>query len=377
MLVGVLVAVMATGFVGVRLIVAADGDISRFVVAGSDFVDPSAVDPPIHVFDSAGYDGQFYWRLAIDPGARQLEPVHGARLDQPLRLSRVSYPTLAWLLALGQPSLVVWSLVLVNIAMLGVIGGCSAAICRDRGIAPLHGVLVAMSSGLVMSMSRDLCEIVMVAGIVAGVLSLQRRRYTWAAAAFSLSVLAHEQALIVIGALGLARIARFVTRRATPGRIDLAWVVPLGAFGLWQVISGLLGDSVPVLGSGRQSLSAPFAGLVRAASEWVGGDLPRQSILVVPQLILVVWIALSAFRARRGLPEEERWLSTALALGSLVAVCLSYNVWKGPAELRQVVLVPVLGWLVLFGARVRPERLLVITSVAVCLATVGLRSLAV
>src|SRR5919198_2782951 len=53
-------ALLALTFVALRLAIAAHGDISRFVVAGTTFVDPARVpagDGSLHVFPSAGYDG--------------------------------------------------------------------------------------------------------------------------------------------------------------------------------------------------------------------------------------------------------------------------------------------------------------------------------
>ena len=210
--VGALAALAMALFVGGRLLVAADTDVTRFVVAGTAWVDPATVDPPIHVFDSSGYDGQFYWRLAIAPGERDEPAVHGVTLDNATRATRVTYPALATLGALGQPGLVAWSLVGVNVAAFGVLAGMAAAFARDRGHAAVAGLLVAASSGLVMSVARDLCEVVMVAAVVAGVVAVGRRRYGWAALAWAVAVLAHEQAVYVVAAYGLYRLAVDVRR---------------------------------------------------------------------------------------------------------------------------------------------------------------------
>ena len=65
-------------------------DASRFVVAGDFFCDTAKTPPSLHVLpDSAGYDGQFYYRLALNPWSDQREE-YGIRLDAPTtRSSRI------------------------------------------------------------------------------------------------------------------------------------------------------------------------------------------------------------------------------------------------------------------------------------------------
>lgn len=65
-------------FVFLRLIIAADGDITRFVVAGDDWSERAALPEDFHVEeDASGYDGQFFYRLAIDPLELQFDERQG------------------------------------------------------------------------------------------------------------------------------------------------------------------------------------------------------------------------------------------------------------------------------------------------------------
>src|ERR1700677_4129602 len=58
---------VATLFVVLRWLVAAHRQLGRFVVAGSNFASPGRVPKDLPVGNGAGYDGQFYYRLALDP----------------------------------------------------------------------------------------------------------------------------------------------------------------------------------------------------------------------------------------------------------------------------------------------------------------------
>jgi len=372
---GVLVALCALVFVGARLALAADGDVTKFVVAGDSFVDRNAVDPPIHVFASSGYDGQFYWRMAVAPTDHRLESSHGVRLDQEIRLGRIGYPSLAWLGSLGRPSLVAWSLVLVNVLGLGVITLFAAGFARDRGLSSWWGLAVASSSGLAMSLARDLCEIVMIAGLVGAALAISRQRPYLAAAGFTVAVLTHEQSLVVILTYALWRLKSVVeTRRLCVE--DVAWFVPLSMFVCWQTVCAVAWGQAPVTQSGGKNLDLPFVGLARLLGRWIQGDLPVQHVLAPLQLLLMTAIVVVALR-RTAADSADTWLRVSLALGTMMATCISYNVLKSPAEFRTMVIVPTLGFLAILASSERPPVWLLGSSVTVLIATIGLRVVAV
>lgn len=90
-------------------------DASIFIVAGDRYVDQSKLISPIIVQPrSDGYDGQFYYRMALAPLAFT-NPVFGVRLDNPAwRTQRIVYPLVAWAAAFGRGDLIPLSLFLVN-----------------------------------------------------------------------------------------------------------------------------------------------------------------------------------------------------------------------------------------------------------------------
>ena len=372
--VGATAAFAALVFVLARLALAADGDISRFVVAGSVHVDGSATPVDIHVFDGAGYDGQFYWRLAVDPGEIGVAASNGVALDDPLRASRIAYPLSAWAVSLGSAGLVAWSLVVVNVLALGVLAGAAASMARRAGLIAWWGMLPAASTGFVMSLARDLNEIVMAAALLLGMAAVGGDRRRWLAApAWAVAVLAHEQATYVVAAFAAFRLWSIARRRTSPASVDLAWVLPGLVFVGWQAIAATEFGRWPVLGSGDASVDWPFVGLVREIGALLAGDVDPSEWLVIPQAIAVVMLVVAAWWARRFLAEADRWLLIALAVGSVVSVCLSYNVWDGPAELRQMVLVPTVASVVLLHAARRPGRITLLAVAGAWVATALLR----
>ena len=117
--------VLAVLFVTARLQVAADGDVARFMLVSTRWADIDQLPPGIPV-NPRGYDGQFYYRFALDP-ADLSTAAHGIRLDTPLRRQRIGYPVLAWAVARGHPASVPAALVAVNVlglALAGLLVGC-------------------------------------------------------------------------------------------------------------------------------------------------------------------------------------------------------------------------------------------------------------
>ena len=96
-------------FVLARWLGATHRDLSRWVVAGSHFVTRSSAPRGLFIFpDVTGYDGQFYWRLAVSPTHLGIGRFAGVRLDAGFRANRILYPALSWLVAGGSRSNVTW-----------------------------------------------------------------------------------------------------------------------------------------------------------------------------------------------------------------------------------------------------------------------------
>jgi hypothetical protein len=341
-------------------------------------VDAATVTPRLHVFDSDGYDGQYYWRLATNPSVLQPEHYRGVELDSVLRDSRIAYPTLAWLLSFGQPGLAAWALVAVNVLALAALGAAGALLACTHGRSPWWGLALASSSGLVMAISRDLNEATMVAGLVAGVALLSMRRPAWASVCWLLACLAHEQALLcVLPFAAWSLVGHVRTRTWRPVLTDAPWLVALAGFGAWQLFCRAVVGSVPVLASGGASLDVPFVGLVNQVRVWARTGLARQEYLVVPQLALLMVLVVVALRRARTLPEGQRWLPWALAAASVLAITLSQQVWVGPAELRQFVVLSTLAWLVIVISPRRVPSLLLVATAAVWILTAAARAAAV
>lgn len=88
-------------FIAVRL-AAHSWDVSYFVTAGDEMTNPKDAPKDLYIArDSPGHDGQFYYRLALDPITNKVMD-YGVTLDLPAyRHQRILYPGVTNLSSLG------------------------------------------------------------------------------------------------------------------------------------------------------------------------------------------------------------------------------------------------------------------------------------
>ncbi|HEY8545705.1 MAG TPA: hypothetical protein VIL36_11680 [Acidimicrobiales bacterium] len=392
--VGVVGGVLALGIVLGRLLVPADGDISRFVVAGDNFADPATVDPPIHVYeDSWGYDGQFFWRLAVDPFEWDLDrPQHGLVFDSAYRPPRLGYPLLAWALAGGHGPWVATTLVAVNVLACGAVAWLGAVIARRAGRSAAAGLLVASTPGLVFALARDLSDAVALAFVLAGVVAVQRGRWGWATLAWAGAVATREQALVVVAGYGLWRVVDLVRSGAGPrprrrpwrrlGAADLPWLVPPGIVVALQALVWARTGELPVAAAQESNFTFPFGALGPALGDWLRGDVPAWDDMVPFQFALAVALVVLAFRwgrtgAGAGLAPADRWLLVSLGLVTVMAVSFGERVWQGASDLRQVLDVLALSWVVVLSTPRRLPPWVLAATTVVWLGTAAYRTYAI
>jgi hypothetical protein len=328
------------------------GDFSAFVDAGDHFADPARVPPGLHVQpQSWGYDGQYYYTLALDPFTSKGR-FAGLWLDNPpYRQQRILYPLIVWALSLGHASLVPVLLVLVNYLALIGIAWVGALYAQSVGRHALWGLLVALYPGFVLSIARDLPDALAVLLVVASLVLLRRSHSVWATLCLTLAIFTRETTVMVAcaAALGLAagwaakamtwtfgrssalasvrgRAAEMLapwqqTLRASPparawsavqthpktaAAITLPWhyaVVPVAALAIWQYLLMRRWHVVPAL-TGRGNLARPFLGirtrlenLTPPASDTYAHLLALETRFLVG-VALVVALALWVSRAR-------------------------------------------------------------------------------
>jgi hypothetical protein len=287
-------------------------DASALIVAGDEFIDVRASPANVTVLrDSAGYDGQFYYRLALAPFSVQPR-VHGIRFDYPaLRQQRIGYPLVVWLLSFGQPRVVPITMILVNLAALVAIAAMGALIVR--GVAPeIAGAAVALYPSFLLTITRDLVEALEVCFVLAAVLSARRGRW-WPTIAFlTLAVLTKETALLaIVGIFLWTLLARQFGRAA-------ALTIPAIVHVLWKT-SIFLRWHLPMTFISDEHYALPFRTMIKTLIH------PPSRLVFVEVLLLLTFMLIVAFTLRSS--RAPGFVKVACVLYGVLFVCLGAEFW--------------------------------------------------
>jgi len=260
---GLIAAAAATALVIARWATWAKHDIGNFILVGRHFANPAQVPPGIPLQPTYGYDGQFYYRLALNP-ANLAQTAYGIRVDHSYRFMRIGYPAVTWLVSLGQHSLVPAALIAVNIVSVGLLGYFGGVLARQGGRHVLWGLLIVAYFGLITSVSRDTSEPLAAAFLLAGLLALRARRPLTASLLLACGTLTRETVMVAVAAIGIVRVVTLVRTRRLPGRDDLPWALPTVVFAAWQLVILAVTGSVALATDGGRNAGTPFSAPLHA-----------------------------------------------------------------------------------------------------------------
>jgi hypothetical protein len=333
------------GYVAVRMLVV--GGAGAFPGAGNVYVGPGHPHE-LKIVDGVGYDGQFVYRLAIEPFTTHLTG-HGITFDVPAyRQQRIMTALLARIVSEIPGVSTAVALIVVNAAAVVVAVVAGMRLAADLGRRPALGILVAVPAGVVAGFVADLTEPVAWAAVLVGIVFARRHRWLAASAAFAIAMLARETAAIVV--LGFLIESLIVLRRErTRETIRRMWLLVAGGVETaWQLWLWHIWGTLPVL-AGLRSVgvrasftSSPDALVHRSTSRLPGlgivqtfleglatGDTSSTTLgisYLVERVILLALIVTAAWalvsqRARPGIALTVSWALSA-------AVALSMTSWQ-------------------------------------------------
>jgi hypothetical protein len=180
--------------------------IATFTETGSVFADPAALPDACPVRQGFGAQGEFYLSLALNPLISRPDEF-GITLDNPPhRQQQILYPLLTGSLMLGD----LWrgrSCLSGWITSVWVRPPCLASSWRRA-----WGLVFSLIPGLLVSLSRHLVEIIAIACLARGRLTLTRRRHVIATLRLCGGVMTRETTALVPACLALAWV-RILARR--------------------------------------------------------------------------------------------------------------------------------------------------------------------
>ncbi|MBI5723137.1 MAG: hypothetical protein HZA50_04200 [Planctomycetes bacterium] len=223
-------------------------DASVFVCAGANCSDPSAVPKGLTVRPNTdGYDGQFYYAMALDPFSDE-KVTHGITFDNPAyRHQRIGYPVLCRLASFDRPELLPWAMIGVNLFWMFVVGWAGGRFAASAGFNWRWGLLAGLWPGFMVSLGRDLTETQETALLLAGLLAWGAGKRGAGAIIFSAAILTRETAVLVPFALGAYQLWLLIRGQKSRKPDDpsappasrirpILWLfIPAGIFVGWQL----------------------------------------------------------------------------------------------------------------------------------------------
>src|SRR4051794_27499338 len=346
----------AAGLIALFLVLrlAVVGGPETFVVAGDEYVKASQAPAELVVGKGSGYDGQFIYRMALDPFP-DTQTGHGITFDSSAyRAQRVVTPALAWAVDHATPAGPALSLLVVNVLALLVGAYFAGRLVRRLGGHAAWGVLLVLSFATVIPLARDLTEPVAWAATLAALELWLAGRRPWAAALFTVAVLARETSLLVPAGLGIWALIGWLRSRDRRALPAVAWLLlPLVVEIGWQLYLRSVWGELPIR-TGKENVGTPFVGVLRTLTDVDGAQAhPVWEAERLAVLALVIW---AAVRLRRS--TLPRGLRVAWGLSALLA--LSLGGWTYDVQFLRAVNEAVgLSLLVLLVDRALMSRLIV------------------
>jgi hypothetical protein len=301
----------------------AAGHITLFIMSGVKYSHPAQMSPRISHVLAAGYDGQFYYRLALNP-FNWHQTAYGITMDHNYRYTRIGYPLVAWILSLGQHRLVPTVLVVINLVCVAIIGWLGGKFARESGRHALWGLLFVAYFGLVISVGRDTSEPLADACMLGGLLAYRHSRYVLAALLVTYGVITNEPILVLAVAIALTRLYAMYRRRARPGVEDLVWVLPGAAYVVLQGIEHVLvKGKAGGVADATANLTLPFKAIVPALvrdfrlMSWTHLGMYDINLIEFIALVTVVVAGLLVLRSTTA-PVHERVAFVGFVLVEMV-----------------------------------------------------------
>jgi len=354
---GLVCLLAALAFVLARWQTWAHGNIGRFILVGRRFSIPAQVPRGVPVMPAYGYDGQFFYRLALNP-VNFSHTAYGITVDRSYRYMRIGYPVVTWLVSLGQHAFVPVMLVAVNVAAVALLGYLGGVFALAAGRHALAGLLLPAYYGLATSLSRDTAEPLAAVLLLGGLLAVRSRRPVLAAALLTFAALTRETVMVAVAAISIVRVVAVVRRRQSPrpGRDDLVWAIPAVVFVAWQFVVKAVTGAIPLFADSGRNAGTPFLAPFQAVAanlHHISTSQFDQYDLWLLELAILILFSLAALISMRSTnaPGHER-LAFVLYL---VEICVvTPDTWGSlDADLRSFIEVYLLAVIIVLGTPVR------------------------
>ncbi|MDX2076087.1 MAG: hypothetical protein SFZ02_06625 [bacterium] len=181
-------------FYAIMVIMIHDGDPLALVTLGTQ----ATAGIPAEAGGTEGYDGQFVYFIAQD---RVNAPFFiGRGGDIPAyRFQRLLLPAMGGVMALGNDSLIPFTLLLVNVVALWAGGMLMESLLREFGVNRWYVVGYALTIAIFGTVRLSLPEPLAYGLVLGGIFAMTKDKWLWGGWLFSLAAISKETTLVFVG----------------------------------------------------------------------------------------------------------------------------------------------------------------------------------
>lgn len=326
-------------------------DASYFIHAGDTFVNERLLTDPISVLpNSHGYDGQFYYRLTLNPFTNK-RVAEGIMLDNPhYRQQRIMYPLLTSFVAFNTkyiPEIMIG----INLLFLGIITFYGSKIAVNFNKHTLWGIIFVLWPGFFFTISRNLTEIVAGGFLIAGIYYFLKKKHIISTLLFSFAVLTKETALIVPVSIVITSVGYYIKDKKS---INILYTLPFFIYGFWQLWLNWNWTNNWSIEIGN-NIGFPFKGII----EFIKHIPFLPNILRITSIIELVYFIILIVSIAFVLPKSKKigFAITAWIIYVLLTINLTYTVWvEDIAFMRATTELFTLGMIILLNAKSNSYR---------------------
>ncbi|VAX16904.1 hypothetical protein MNBD_NITROSPINAE01-1752 [hydrothermal vent metagenome] len=251
-------------------------NVGFLICIGDRFAGEGLKDKNVPVLpNSNGYDGAFYYRLAMDPLLKDKSAT--PRVDIPAyRQQRILYPLTAKIMSFGNDKLIPFMLMMVNLVCLATLAWVCARIAINAGLWAGWGMFTPFYAGFAISVYRDLAEPMGALLLISSLLAIRKEKYPTAAMLLALAALARETTILVGVAIAIAWaitpiIGKFFSKTERFPKVPLyVGLAPLATYAIWQLaIYSMWG--IFSAQHGGHNLGVPFMGVYNEIKGYLAG----------------------------------------------------------------------------------------------------------
>jgi hypothetical protein len=294
-------------------------NITGFLVIGDYFQAPHLwTEKTLIHRGSVGYDGQFYYYIAHDPFLQGTSYDH---IDFPAyRYQRILYPLTVWFFSLGQPKVIPWMMVIVNLSAYWLGIGVVLLILKHFGRSPWYALIYATFWGFLLCLLRSLPEPMAVTWLVVALFFYFKGRLWLQTLFLTLAALTQETTLLVSSAF----IIHYWRKRDFPALVLTA--VPPAGYLLWQWFLFRKFGTFSFLG-GTQNFGFPFWGWVEKVLLLTRSGFSFERAAEGLYLFLILGVI---FLAVFSMFREINPLTLSFMAYALMAVFYNHLIWVEP-----------------------------------------------